>query len=77
MLYNIFVYQRVRRNFAKTWQKSGSDVWPICYKALILHPQSREMRNEVEILNEGQVLNLTALKKTFSKKLQKVLVVQK
>ena len=59
MLYNIFVYQRVMENFAKTWQKTCCEVWWICYKALILRPQSREMRNEVEILNEGQVLNLT------------------
>ena len=66
-----FDNQRVMKNFAETWRKSGRIVWQICYKALILHPQSREMRTEVEILNEGQVLNFTALKKTFFKKTSK------
>ena len=54
-----FDNQRVMENLAETWQKSVCDVWRICYKALILHPQSREMRNEVEILNEDGDLSLT------------------
>ena len=73
-----FEYQRLRRKFAKKYEKRVADVWSICRKAVILHPLSREKRGTVEMLNRDEVLNLTASKKTFfEKKLQKVLVVQK
>ena len=43
-----------------------------------MHPQSREKRGAHEILNRGQGFEPYRLKKNlFSKKLQKVLVVQK
>ena len=67
MLYNIHVYQWVRENFAENYQKSGWIVWYICYKAVILHPQSREKRGDHEILNRGQVFEPYRLKKIQKK----------
>ena len=38
------------KNFAKNSEKSGWIVWWICFKAVILHPQSREIRRKLEIV---------------------------
>ena len=70
--------QRLSKNFAKKYKKVGGNIWQICCKAVILHPLSREKRGIHEMLDEDEDLDLTDLKKNFfSKKLQKVLVVQK
>ena len=44
MLYSIFDNQRLKVKSIKNFKKRLSDVWQICYKAVILHPQSREKR---------------------------------
>ena len=77
MLYSMFDNQRLKGKLSKKCKKHGINIWSICCKAVILHPLSREKRGSHEILNKDEDLNLTDLKKTFLKKLQKVLVVQK
>ena len=47
-----FEYQRLRRKFAKKYEKRVADVWRICRKAVILHPLSREKRGGNEILRQ-------------------------
>ena len=55
----------------KSSQKSFIKVWCICYKAVILHPLSREERGGNEMLIEDLALKLFFEKKYFSKKTSK------
>ena len=52
----------------KSSQKSCIKVWCICYKAVILHPLSREERGGNEMLVEDLALELFNLKKNFFQK---------
>ena len=45
--------QRLSEKIAKKCKKVGVKIWQICCKAVILHPLSREKRDEVEMLNKG------------------------
>ena len=50
MLFDIFVNQQLTRIAAKKYEKSVSGVWWVCVKALPLQPQSREIRDKLEIV---------------------------
>ena len=58
-------------------KKVGLNIWQICCKAVILHPLSRGKRDEVEMLKTGDEVRTSTIGKKFSKKLEKVLAVQK
>ena len=49
---NSFANQRLIFFLANSFKKVGGNVWLICFKALILHPLSREKGNAVEILEQ-------------------------
>ena len=76
MLFDIFVNQQLTRIAAKKYEKSVSGVWWVCVKALPLQPQSREIRDKLEIVKIKMRLE-THFEKTFFKKTQKSLVVLK
>ena len=69
--------QRVSEKVAEKCKKVGRNIWRICCKAVILHPLSRGKRDEVEMLEKGMRFEPPPLGKKFSKKLGKVLAVQK
>ena len=58
------------------YKKSVLGVWWECGKALPLQPQSREIRGKLEMVKTKMRFE-THFKKTFLKKLLKVLVVSK
>ena len=49
---NSFANQRLIFSLANFFKKVGGNVWLICFKALILHPLSREKGDAVEILEQ-------------------------
>ena len=49
---NSFANQRLIFFLANSFKKVGLNVWLICFKALILHPLSREKGNAVEMLEQ-------------------------
>ena len=49
---NSFANQRLIFFLANSFKKVGMNVWLICFKALILHPLSREKGDAVEILEQ-------------------------
>ena len=74
--FNPFANQRLIFFLAKFFEKVGGNVWWICFKALILHPLSREKGNAVEILEQREG-NEQPVNKNFLKNIsQKVLPVQ-
>ena len=74
MLFDIFVNQQLTRIAAKKYEKSVSGVWWVCVKALPLQPQSREIRDKLEIVKIKMRLETHF---DFLKKTQKSLVVLK
>ena len=73
---NSFANQRLIFFLAKFFKKVGRNVWRICFKALILHPLSREKGNAVEILEQREG-NEQPVNKNFPKNIsQKVLPVR-
>ena len=63
---NSFANQRLIFFLANSFKKVGGNVWLICFKALILHPLSREKGNAVEILEQRKGYE-PKLIKTFRK----------
>ena len=61
---------------AKKCEKSVSCIWSICRKAVLLHPQSREIRGKLEMVKTKMRLE-THFKKLLKKNFEKVLVVSK
>ena len=49
---NSFANQRLIFSLANFLKKVGGNVWLICFKALILHPLSREKGDAVEMLEQ-------------------------
>ena len=77
LLKNPSTNQQVSEKVVENSKKVGLNIWRICCKAVILHPLSRGKRDEVEMLETGDEVLTSTIEKKFSKKLEKVLVVQK
>ena len=59
----------IYRKSAKKYEKSLQNLWWICYKAVILHPQSREIRGKLEIVKTKMRFEPAGFeKRDFSKK---------
>ena len=71
MLFDIFVNQQLTRIAAKKYEKSVSGVWWVCVTALPMQPQSREIRDKLEIVKIKMRLE-THFEKTFKKNSKKV-----
>ncbi|MBR5204746.1 MAG: hypothetical protein IKW32_05985, partial [Bacteroidaceae bacterium] len=68
----MFDNQPLKDKTAKKYKKYGINIWSICYKAVILHPLSREKRGDHEILKQRTGFDLYRFeKKLFSKKTSK------
>ena len=61
----------------KSLKKPCMKVWWICFKALILHPLSREKGDTVDMLRREKVMNDRLMKTFWNFFFKKVLVVQK
>ena len=73
---NSFANQRLIFSLANFFKKVGRNVWLICFKALILHPLSREKGNAVEILEQRKGYEQPVNKNFLKNISQKVLPVQ-
>ena len=77
MLFDIFVNQQLTRIAAKKYEKSVSGVWWVCVKALPLQPQSREIRDKLEIVKIKMRLETHSKKNFLKKNFEKVWWFQK
>ena len=74
--FNSFANQRVIFFLTNSFKKVGRNVWLICFKALILHPLSREKGNAVEILEQRKGYEQPVNENFLKNISQKVLPVQ-
>ena len=73
---NSFANQRLIFFLANSFKKVGGNVWLICFKALILHPLSREKGDAVEILEQRKGYEQPVNENFLKNISQKVLPVQ-